>query len=346
MSSKLEWSFSALSALRRCNRMYYFQYLAASHHFTNPLRRRAHELKKSKSLLMWRGSVVDKIMETEIMPKIKDKQPVDYNKIADLAVALAKRQFEFSKQKLYKVKENSESKVGPDYCILDVHDTNVSYTEDALNKVYSSIREIITNIPAIYLPDGSRLVDFLGRASFIIPNLRAWSFEFENLTISPQLDLFMFVDNKAIVLDWKVSESEVSDYSRQLVIGGITVYDTYRRKSNEGTGRKLGFGDIRLIEVNLLKQSVKEHPFNKQVVDECIDYIYLNSHDVEMLTEGKPFKELNIEDFPITDKGSTCIFCKYRSLCSQVLMNNNQYHEKTYNNVVPVKQPAQLEISF
>lgn len=346
MSNKLEWSFSALSTLRKCNRMYYFQYLAPSHHFTNSLRRRAHELKKSKSLLMWRGSVIDKIMELEIMPRIKDKLYVDYNEMANRAIELAKRQFKFSEDRLYKVKENSESKVGADYCILDVHDTHVPYKEDDLTKVYSSIKEIIQNIPLIKMPDGSLLVDFLARASFIIPNLRAWSFEFENVKISPQLDLFMFVDNKAVVLDWKVSESDVSDYSRQLVIGGITVLDTYRRKANEGKGKRLSHDDIRLIEVNLLKQNAKEHPFNKQVIDECVDYIYLNSDDVEMLTDGKPFDQLNIEDFPITDKEGTCMFCKFRSLCTKILLNNNQYHEETYNNLVSAKQPAQLEISF
>jgi hypothetical protein len=341
MSKKLEWSFSALSALRKCNRMYYFQYLAPSHHFTHPFRRKAHELKKSKNLLMWRGSVVDKIMEIEIMPRIKQKQIIDYNRIADIAVELAKRQFNFSEQKLYRVKENSESKVGPDYCILDIHEANVPYTEEALAKVYSSIREIITGISRIKMPDGKMmLVEYLTKATFIAPNLRGWSFEFENVKISPQLDLFMFVENKAVVLDWKVSESDVSDYSRQLVIGGITVFDTYRRKAAEGKGKKLSFTEIRLLEVNLFKQTTKEHPFTKQIVDECIDYIYLNSNDVDMLTEGKPFDQVNIEDFPITDKEGTCFFCKFRPLCSNLITNNNQFDEKTYYNSLPSQQLA------
>lgn len=341
MSNKLEWSFSALSTLRKCNRMYYFQYLAPTHHFKNPLRRKAFELKKSKNLLMWRGSVIDKVMEIEIMPRIKDKLPLDFNAIADSAVALAKRQFHFSEQQLYKIKENSESKVGADYCILDIHDANVPYTEEALLNVYSSIREIIMGIPSIVMPDGKMLLlEFISRASFIVPNLRYWSFEFENIRISPQLDLFMFVDNKAIVLDWKVSESALSDYSRQLIIGGITVFDTYRKQALENTGRRLGFDDIRLIEVNLFKKETKEHVFNKKAVDECIDYIYLNSEDVEKLTEGKSFDNLNIEEFPITDKESTCVFCKFRPLCKNILLNNNKYDEKAYNDALPVKQLA------
>jgi hypothetical protein len=338
---KLEWSFSALSALRRCNRMYYFQYLAPSHHFTYPFRRKAHELKKSKNLLMWRGSVVDKIMEIEIMPRIKEKQIIDYNNVADTAVELAKRQFNFSERKLYRVKENSESKVGADYCILDIHEANIPYTEEDLDKVYSSLREIITGIPKIKMPDGkTMLTDYLAKATFIAPNLRGWSFEFENVKISPQIDLFMFVENKAVVLDWKVSESDVSDYSRQLVICGITVFDIYRRKAAEGKGKKLSFADIRLLEVNLFKQVAKEHPFTRQIVDECIDYIYLNSNDVDMLTEGKSFEQLNIEDFPITDKEGTCFFCKFRPLCSNLITNNNQYDEKTYYNSLPAQQFA------
>ena len=338
MNKKLEWSFSALSALRKCNRMYYFQYLAPSHHFTYPFRRKAHELKKSKNLLMWRGSIVDKIMEIEIMPKIKNKQIIDYNVVADTAIKMAKRQFNFSKQKLYRIKDNSESKVGTDYCILDIHEANVFYTEEELASVYSSIKDIITGIPRIEMPDRKvMLTEYLSKATFIVPNLRRWSFEFDNVKISPQLHLFMFVENKAVVLDWKVSESDVSDYSRQLVIGGITVFDTYRKKAAQGTGKKLSFSDIRLLEVNLFKQSAKDHSFTKQVVDECIDYIYLNSDDVEMLTEGKSFNQLNIEDFPITDKETTCFFCKFRPLCSYLIINNNQYDEKAYYNSLPAQ---------
>lgn len=341
MNKILEWSFSALSTLRKCNRMYYFQYIAALHHFANPFRRKAHELKKSKSLLMWRGSVVDKIIEIEIMPRIKEKQSIDYNIIADKAVELARRQFKFSEQKLYRFKENSESKVGADYCILDVHEANVPYTEADLARVFASIREIIRGIPNIEMPGGKMLLtEYLTKATFIAPNLRGWSFEFENVKISPQIDLFMFVENKAVVLDWKVSESEVSDYSRQLVIAGITVFDTYRKKAAQGTGRKLSFSDIRLLEVNLFKQTSKEHPFTRQIVDECIDYIYLNSNDVEMLTNGKTFDNLNIEDFPITDKEGTCFFCKFRPLCSNLIINNNKYDETTYYNSLPAKQFA------
>jgi hypothetical protein len=234
---------------------------------------------------MWRGSIVDKIMEIEIMPRIKERENIDFNLIADKAVELAKRQFHFSEKKLYRLKENSESKVGADYCILDVHEANVSYTEADLAKVLTSIREIITGIPNIKMPEGNMtVIEYASKATFIAPNLRGWSFEFENVKISPQLDLFMFVENKAVVLDWKVSESDVSDYSRQLIIGGITVFDTYRKKAAQGKGKKLSFSDIRLMEVNLFKQTAKEHPFTKQIVDDCIDYIYLNSNDVEMLT--------------------------------------------------------------
>lgn len=339
MVKNLEWSYSALSALRKCNRMYYFQYIAPSFHFANPFRRKAYELKKSKNLLMWRGSVVDKIIELEIIPRIRDKQHIDYDNIANKAVALAKRQFDFSEKRLYRIKENSESKVGSDYCILDIHEANVSFTLDELDNTYSSIQEIISNIPSIEMPEKEMyLIDYLSKASFIVPNLRGWKFEFEQIKVSPQIDLFMFIDNQAIVLDWKVSESNVSDYSRQLVISGITVIDTYRRKAKENKGKKLSLSDIRLLEANLFSKIVKDHPFTKLVVDECIDYIYLNSDDALMLTDGKSFDQIKIEDFPITDKEGTCFFCRFRPLCKSLILNNNHYDEKTYFNSLPNRQ--------
>ena len=346
MKEKLEWSFSALNTLRKCNRMYYFQYIAASHHFTIPLRRKAHELKKSKSLLMWRGSVIDKIMEDEIISRIGDKMPVDYEVMAEAAVELAKRQFSFSENRLYKIKENSENKIGEDYCILDVHESNVSYQAEDLLKVYASIKEIISGIPKIVMPDGKLLINYLEEASFIAPNVRKWNFEFENLKISPQIDLFMIVGSQAVLLDWKVSESVVSDYSRQLIIEGITVFDTYRKKAAAGKAKRFSFSDIRLFEVNLLKQVVKEHLFTKKIADECIDYIYLNSQDIQLLTEGKTFNQLEIDDFPITDKEETCLFCKYRSLCTDLIKNNNQYNETTFNNSFSAQQSKQTEIFF
>lgn len=295
---------------------------------------------------MWRGSIVDKIMELEIMPRIKNKEVIDYKAMADLAIALAKRQFAFSAAKIFQIKENSESKVGPDYCILEVHYLEIPYSQTDLENVYASVRDIIQGIPEILMPDGTLFVDFLSKAPFMIPNLKAWSFEFDGIVINPQLDLFMFVDNKAIVLDWKVSQSSVSDYSRQLIIGGITVFDTYRKKSAAGTGKKLRFEDIRLLEVNLYKKEVKEYSFDQQIVNECIDYIYLNGDDIEMLTNGNGFEDLSIDDFPITDKESTCVFCKFRSLCIEELTRKKVSDETKYNNHVQDQKPEQLEILF
>jgi hypothetical protein len=295
---------------------------------------------------MWRGSIIDKIMELEIMPRIKNKQSIDYEYIAELAIGLAKRQFAFSESRLYQQKENSESKVGSDYCILEIHHHSVPYNNDDLENVYRSVREIILGIPTIQMPDGSKLVDFLSTASLVIPNMKAWSFEFENIVINPQLDLFMIVKNKAIVLDWKVSESSVSDYSRQLVIGGITVFDTYRKKAASGNGRRLGFNDIRLIEVNLYRKDVKEHEFNEQVVNECIDFIYVNGDDIARLTDGNGFDALDITDFPITDKESTCVFCKFRSLCIDQLTSKKCNDETKYSNNVQDQEPEQLKFFF
>jgi hypothetical protein len=342
---KRDWSFSALNMMRRCTRMYFFQYIAATHGFANAFRRKVFELKKSKNLLMWRGSVIDKIMEVEVMPKIQAKQKIDFESVADLAVALAKRQYEFSKSAQYAIKGNSESKIGADYCILDIHLLNRPYTSTEIEAVYTAIRQIVLGIPSITMPDGKNLIDFLYTASFMIPNMDKWSFEFENLVINPQLDLFMIMGNKLVVLDWKVSESDVSDYSRQLVIGGITVFDVYRKKAQQG-GRKYAFDDIRLIEVNLLKKGVKEHTFDQTTVNECIDFIYLNGEDIALLTHDKSFDELDINDFPITDKESTCVFCKFRTVCVAQITNQYESNEAKYHNPVQNKKSEQLTISF
>jgi len=330
-----DWSYSALAMLRRCSRQYYFSQVAASHHFTNPLRRKAFELKQTQNLSMWQGSVVDKVMEKYIMPSISDGEEIDFEEMAQKAVDLAKEQYNFSYNKKYKDKSINKTKAADSYCILDIHESGVSYTQDDIEAVYDAVESIINNIPEIYLDEARMpLLDYIQQATFIAANVRTLFFEFEGRKVTPQIDLLAYINGKPVIIDWKVSKNKNSDYSKQLVMIGIAVLADNREKVKNNKARKFRAKDISLLEVNLWDGEVKRHSFSEDIISETVDYIFLNSKDEFYMTNGRDFNQIDIADIPMTDKSSTCSTCKFRILCRSLLLNNFQYDEAKYNKLV------------
>ncbi len=333
MLEKVKWSYTAVNTLRECNRKYYFSNVLATHGRKNPLRRKAYELKNMQNLTMWKGSVIDKFMETVIIPLINEKQNLDFNSLAQQAVALAKRQFEYSKLKIYKEPFTTKAEVGSDFCILDIHENGKEYQEFEVEVAYSVIHDTILRIPSISMPDGQLLIEYLKQCNALTPNVTNWIVHVENAIVKPQIDLIAYKNWKPVVIDWKLSDSYTSDYSRQLIICGITVYLKRLEKIDKP---EYQYSDIKLFEVNLLNGIVKEHEFEVERINQLIDEINLTSKDISLLTERT--NEIDIEEFELTDNEGSCKFCDYRSLCSYILLNNNNYDEESYTEFVQSNQ--------
>lgn len=334
MADTVHWSYTTVNTLRQCNRKFYFASLLAHHGRKNLVGRKAYELKNMQNLKMWVGTVVDKFMEIEIVPAIIENRDLNFDELAQRAVKLAEEQFRYSKNGFYKDPSLKKSDVGNAFCILDIHEINATYTEQDITDCYETIRRAVKNIPGIEMPDGTLLIDYLKAADALTPNVTNRVVEIEKAKIAPQIDLLGQHHWKPVVMDWKLSSSYVSDYSRQLLIAGIVVY----LKRLENTDKKpYAYADIKLYEVNLLKGVVKEHEFTEEKVHDLINYINLTSSDIHLLT-GK--KDVGIDDFELTDDEAHCRNCNFQTLCSHLLINNNQYDEKSYIESVQDQQLA------
>ena len=183
------------------------------------------------------------------------------------------------------------------------------------------------------MPDGQLLISYLKQCNALTPNVNNWAVYVEKAMVKPQIDLIAYKNWKPVVMDWKLSTSYTSDYANQLIICGITVYLKRLEKTDKP---KYEYADIKLFEVNLLSGVVKEHEFTEDKINRIIDDINLTSQDIGLLT-GKD-QEIDIEDFDLTDDEISCKFCNYRSLCSYLLLNNNNYDEKSYTEFVQSNQ--------
>ncbi len=327
----VKWSISTINSLRRCNRQYYFGHVAANHGRKNRFRRKAYELKKMQNLNMWKGSVVDKFIELEIIPQIEDLSFNDFDHLAIQAVEMAKKQYEFSLNKRYLDSKLKMANVKNEFAILQIHELGLPYSQNDIDEVYQSISEAITNIPNVIIPQSNiNLVDFLKGASWRLPNVMNWSFNVEKVRVSPQIDLLMFYENKPVIIDWKVSNSYVSDYSRQLIVCAITVMNWDKKRKQENGKQPFNMEDFTLLEVNLANGKVKNHELTIERASEMLDYINLTGSDLALLIENKKYETIDIEDFDLTDKDTTCSFCNFKTLCASVLQNKNSYDEKAY----------------
>ncbi len=87
------------------------------------------------------------------------------------------------------------------------------------------MRSIIQQIPNYTSPEeGKTLHEYLVTSSYLQPDVKYWSYEFEGIKLNPQIDLLRHKGKSIHVIDWKVSDSNTSDYSKQLYLAGIVAF--------------------------------------------------------------------------------------------------------------------------
>lgn len=334
----MRWSNSAANNRNSCpTQLVLAQKIAG--HAGKPIKRKAFELKNMVNFEMWQGKVVDRIIEKYIIPKLQKGSDIDYEVVANEAVQLAKDQYQFSKE--YRYKELSKTKAGDSYCILEIHELQLPYTESILQPIYDTIRQCILNIPEIIMPkNGVRLVDLLAKKpSTLEANVNGENsvsklkmrFEFEEGFVFPQIDLIQFFAKKVIIYDWKVSNSFLLDASQQLASYGIVVHNFLQERQGYKTCRKsINFEDIYLIEVNLLKKEIKKRDFDTNIANQMLDYIYLSNQDMELTIEHKDWSKIDLSKVPTTENSNTCNTCRFYTLCSFLTTNNYSYEQAKY----------------
>ncbi|MDF2188326.1 PD-(D/E)XK nuclease family protein [Paraflavitalea sp. CAU 1676] len=337
----MDWSISKLLNLRQCHRKFYFAHELASHHFTHPVRRKAFELTQSKSLKMWQGSLVDFAFSEILIAMYQNKEVPDFSALANEITDIASLQYEFSRKQLYRQKGMSKTKAGEEFLVLDIHERGLPYCEDDISEIYATVSDIIMQIPEYGSPEaGKSLHEYLMTSNFLRPNINYWHYQFEDMRIKPQIDLVRYRGKAIHVIDWKVSDSDSSDYSMQLYLAGIVAYHNIK-KDFQAKGWDLPkMEDVSLFEINLMNGNIKEHAFSRESTAAALDYVYRFRNEQEQLSSVQKWDELNIEDYQTTDKKETCALCKFKPLCIHLILNNFRYDEREYYQLVQNQQLA------
>lgn len=303
----MKWSFSAHTTMRRCQRQFVFAQIIAHHNARDPHRREAFILRQLQELSTWQGSLVHAVLATDALAALRAGLPLDPAQLTAAGRELARRQLAFSSARRYRQPGQTKASAGDAYAVLVEHEHGREISADALAAVDSTLARCFKNLAG--QEDFLRLL----RAGFGYAAEIPLSFSLNGITIAATLDLaFSRRGGRPTVVDWKVAESETSDYSRQLLVYALVV-------ARCGRWGGVAAEDIELYEVNLLKNHVQRHAMSTERLDEALDFTYRSAVELEALVGDETQHTLDLNDFDVAEQPMTCLHCSFRPLCSAQL---------------------------
>jgi PD-(D/E)XK nuclease superfamily protein len=311
----MKWSYSAHTALRRCQRAYAFGHVIASHNARDQLRSEAYILKQLQHLSAWQGSLVHRVLATHFLAALRAKRPFNPAALASAAQDLAKRQFAFSEAKRYRTPGQTKQAAADEYCALFEHEYGLEISPASMPKVYATIDRCFEHLA------GQR--EFLARLYASSGHLseQTLNFTLNGASVTATLDLVCIgADRQPIVVDWKIAESETSDYSRQLLVYALAVARCGRWPGVRAEA-------IQLFEANLLKNQIRSHPVSIQHLEEAEDFIYRSLVERNVLIGTGRFDDLDLCEFEVAERPGTCLHCNFGSLCVQQFADTGRSSE-------------------
>jgi PD-(D/E)XK nuclease superfamily len=303
----MKWSVSAHNSMRRCQRLFVYGQVVASHNARDPLRHEAYLLKQLQSLSTWQGSIVHKVLATSFLADVRAGRPIDPATLSATAHDLARRQFAFSAARKYREPGQTKGAAGDAYCALYEHEYGEDISPEQLEIVYATITRCFE-----HLASQEAFLAQLAAGSAHLAELPL-SFTLAGATITATLDLvYQGANGQLVVVDWKVAGSETSDYSWQLLVYALAVARCGRWPTVEADA-------IELYEANLLRNQVHQHPVSSQRLQEAEDFIYRSLVEREALVGRDRFDDLDLEEFEVAERPGTCYHCNFASLCLRQL---------------------------
>lgn len=302
----MAWSYSSYSSFNRCKRQYFYSNEFAHHSAKkNPLKREAYLLKQLTPSRFWPGKLAEAAIEDVLIKNNPCGNGIPH-RLYEYAAKLAERQMAFSLSGEFRrvVKSN----VGREYFRLLEHE----YGMDDSGLLESSIDELrvcFERYPTIHLKDlGILLNDLLLSAATKQCQVPISTNLFDT-TVQCNLDCLIEYGSKLIVIDWKVSKTSASDFSKQLLTYALVVSQTKK-------GLEKGLNNILIYEINLFTGKVTRYPLDEVTVAEAEDFIFDSVKLLERVTERRGRNDLDPEDFPPCENIQVCEFCNFQKICT------------------------------
>lgn len=311
----MKWSYSAHTTMRRCQRALALDYVVASSRAHDRDRREAYILKQLQHLPAWRGSLVHTVLASDLPSAIRRGRPLPVAALTEAARELARRQLAFSRAKRYRDPGQTKVAAGDAYCALIEHEQGRDLSPDALATIDVTLARCFE-----HLAQQDSLLDLV-YGGWGHETEQRLTFQLDGATITATLDLvFMSRGGRLVVVDWKVGESETSDYRRQLLVYALAATRSAR-------WRAVTSDTLDVLELNLLENTLTPHPITATDLEQAEDFVYRSVVEMRLLLGESGYDALELDGLEVAARPTTCAYCTLRPLCIDLLERTGRTDE-------------------
>jgi hypothetical protein len=272
----------------------------ASYNSGETIRKEAFILKQLQPLSAWYGTLVHHAIHAVIVPALRSGQGFPLDHAISSTIALARKQYAFSAARRYRSDELRATS-GDRFCALYEHEYGVQI--DSIVRPQEVLAEALTNL--CHMDDILELL----RSARRLDSERSLQFYQYGDRIWAKPDLIVWRQpNEITIIDWKVSESLTSDYSRQVLLYAWSLNSKVR----------VPVQGIKALEVNLLMPQVKDHPVDADSLVEMQDFVFDSVEQIKQII-GEEYSPDHLDELDPARNANSCIFCKFRKLCAEMM---------------------------
>jgi hypothetical protein len=304
------WSFSDSRTFFKCQRRWYYEALLAYWTQKDPTRWEAYLLSKLQSVSAWRGQIVDTAITSTLVPALNRGFAPSIQNCLARARQLFELQREFALHHRLREEGVVPSKVGEAFAAFLAIEHGETVSDAALDQAWAEIDQALRNL---FEMDG--LMKQLRGASLLVAQ-RALMFEHAGVSVKAVPDVIAFYrDRPPLIVDWKVHAFGTKDYWLQLVTYALALTRCKAHRDFARIFRSCDPTEIRLAEVQLLTNRVREHTLDEEDVGEVEDMIANSASRMLLAVDGIKLAKLKPTDFPVTTWPENCLNCPFRKPC-------------------------------
>ena len=304
------WSFSDSRTFAKCQRRWYYDSVLAHWTRGNPVRWEAYLLSKLQSVSAWRGQIVDAAISSTVVPAFNRRIAPSLQNCLDRARQMFDAQRAFALQHRLREPDMVPAQHKESFAAFLAVEHGETVSEDELNRAWLEIEQALQNLFAM-----EALFKQLESANLCVPQ-RALTFKHDGVSVKAVPDLIAFYqDARPLIVDWKVHAFGTKDYWLQLVTYALALTRCKVHRDFAQLFQGCDPTEIRLAEVQLLTNRVREHMLDAEDVGEVEDIIAKSASQMILARDGRELDRLKPADFPVTAWPENCLSCPFRKPC-------------------------------
>jgi catechol 2,3-dioxygenase-like lactoylglutathione lyase family enzyme len=303
------WSISESKTFQRCQRQWFYKNILGCATAKDDLRQRAYRLSKLESISAWRGNIVDDTISKFVIPGVRNGRPPSLEVAKRHALAAFDAQLTFGRaHRLWE--DVSPAKAGADFAAFHAMEYDGQLAEDEIVVARNEVLLALTNLYGM-----QEIKSRMKAAQYLVPQ-RPLMFHHTDATVRAVPDLIAFYqDAPPLIFDWKVHVFGLQEAWLQLAVYALALLRAKPHKDFPATLQQLRETDVRLLEIQLLKNEVREYSLDDDDVERAEGYVAESIMNISMATRGLKHPDLTAEDFLVTQYPEVCTRCSFRSLC-------------------------------